>query len=64
VAAPGGAATGRHSQLGLFGNPQGIIHFDSEVTNGTLQLGMPQQQLHRLEIAGFPVDLYRPGSSQ
>ena len=32
--------------LGSLGNLKSIVNLNSEVSNGTLELGMPEQQLH------------------
>ncbi len=34
------------SDINLFGNSEGIINFDAEISDRALDLGMPEQQLH------------------
>ena len=40
----------------LFGNLQGIINLDTQVSNGTLQLAVAQQELNGPEVLSFLVD--------
>jgi hypothetical protein len=42
--------------LGLFGDLQRIVNFDSEVAHRALQFGMAEQQLHHSEILCSSVD--------
>jgi hypothetical protein len=41
-----------------------IVDLDSEITNGTLDLGVTEQQLHGAQVAGSPVDDHRLGPPQ
>ena len=47
---------GKASEVDLLGDLQGIVHFDSKVADGALQLPMTQQQLARSEVASLLVD--------
>src|SRR5262249_55671229 len=41
----------------LLRDGEGVIHLDPEVPNGTLEFRMPEQQLHRSQVAGLLVNL-------
>lgn len=49
--------------LGLLGNFQGIIHFDAEVSDRALKLGMAQEQLNRSQVLRPFVDQRHLGSA-
>jgi len=36
-----------------------VVYFDTEITNGTLDLGVIEQELHRTQVPGPPVDKSR-----
>jgi hypothetical protein len=40
----------------LFGHLQRIVHFDSEIPDGALQLAMTEEKLNGPEISGPSVD--------
>ena len=42
--------------LGLLRNLKGIIKFDAQVPNGTLDLCVPKKQLDGTKISGSPID--------
>ena len=44
------------SDINLFRDCEGVIHFDAEIPNGAFDLGMSEQKLDRPEIASPPVD--------
>ena len=44
------------SDVNLFGNREGIVHFDTEISNGAFDLSVPKKQLHRSQIARTAVD--------
>ena len=46
-------------QFDLLRDGEGVIHLDPEIANGTLQLRVPKQQLHRSQVAGLLVNLSR-----
>jgi hypothetical protein len=52
VAAPpsGGGAT-NPSQFYLLGNAERVVHLDSEIADGALQLRVPQQKLNSSQVA-------------
>src|SRR5437879_4001010 len=47
------------SDLNLFRYGEGIIHFDSEISDGALDLGVAEQKLHGPQIASAPVNQCR-----
>jgi hypothetical protein len=47
----------------LFRYGKGIIDLDAKVPDGAFDLPVPEQELHRAEIAGTPVDQGRLGPS-
>jgi hypothetical protein len=57
ISRPGAGYSTRRSQFYLLGNAERVIHFDSEIADGALQLRVPQQKLHRPEVAGLSVNL-------
>ena len=44
------------SDVNLFGYGERIIHLNTEVTHGALDLGVPEQQLNCAEVAGSAID--------
>jgi hypothetical protein len=44
------------SDINLFCYRQGIINLDAEISDGALDLGVTEQDLHRPKIAGAPVN--------
>jgi len=48
----------------LFGNGEGVIHLDPEVSDCALDLAMSKQKLDCAEIAGPSVDKGRLGAAQ
>jgi hypothetical protein len=55
--------TGRALHLRLFGYFKGIIDFYAQVAHGTLELGMPKEQLNGAEVLGPPIDQRCLGSA-
>ena len=49
-------STTRTSDLRLLRQFEGVVNLDAEVADRALQLGVPEQQLHRPEILRPPVD--------
>lgn len=49
--------------INSLGDCECILKFDTEITNGTVHLGMPEQKLHRAEVTGLLVDLSNLRSS-
>ena len=52
------------SDVNLFRNLKGIINLDAEISDGTLDLGVSQQQLNCTQISGALVNHCRLGSPQ
>jgi hypothetical protein len=52
------------SNVGLLGDSQSVVDLDAKITNRTLDLGMPEQQLDGSQIAGAAVDESGLGSAQ
>ena len=52
------------SDIYLFGNSEGIINLNAEISDGTFYLRMAEKQLNRPEISGPPVYQCRLGSPQ
>lgn len=52
------------SDVDLFRYCESIINFDAKVSDGTLDLGMPEQELNRPQVACSPIDQGRLGSSE
>jgi hypothetical protein len=48
----------------LFGHFQGIIHFDTQVSDGAFQLGMAQKQLYRPKVLSPSVNQRGFGSPE
>jgi len=48
--------TGPHLDFGLFSHLQGIVDFDAEIPDGTLQFSVTEEQLHGPEVLGSPID--------
>lgn len=44
------------SNVNLLGNRKSVIYLDAKIANGTLDLGVPKQQLDRSQIAGTTID--------
>ena len=55
------AAAEQDLDFRLFGNLQGVIDLDTEVADGALQFGMPEQQLDGAQILRALVDQRRFG---
>jgi hypothetical protein len=51
------------SEFDLFRERQSIIDFDREVTNGALDLRVPEKQLDHSKITGLAVNLRHPGAA-
>jgi len=48
----------------LFRYRKGIIDLDTKVSDGTLDFGMPKQELNRPQVACSPINQGRLGSSE
>ena len=46
-----------HSEFDLLGDADRVVDLDPEKANGTLQLGVAEQELHGSQVAGFAIDL-------
>jgi hypothetical protein len=46
----------------LFCYRQGVIHFNTEVSDGAFDLGVAEEKLHRPQISGSAIDQSRLGS--
>jgi hypothetical protein len=44
------------SEIDLFGDGQCVVDLNPEVSNGALQLRVPQQELNRAKISSPPID--------
>lgn len=54
----------RASDIDLLRDLDRVIDLDAELANGALDLRMPEQELHRAQIASAPVDQHRLRSAQ
>ena len=52
------------SDVNLFGDGESVINLDAEIPDGALDLGVTEQQLDSLEVAGPPIDQGRLGAAQ
>jgi len=52
------------SDIDPFGNSEGVVYFDSQVSYSALDLCVSKQELHRTEIAGPSVDQGRLSPTQ
>ncbi len=50
------ACLGLTLNLGLLRNLQCIVNFDAEIPHRAFKLGMPEQQLHRPQVLGPPIN--------
>jgi hypothetical protein len=48
----------------LFCYRERVVDLDAEISNGTLDLGVPQKELHGSQIAGSAVDQGRLGPAK
>lgn len=46
-----------------FGDRQGVLQIDTQISNGTVHLGVPQQQLNGTQVASLLVNLRDFGSA-
>ncbi len=51
------------SDLDFLGDLNGIVNLDAKIPNRALDLRVAQQQLHRAQVAGSPIDKRRLGST-
>ena len=49
----------RPSDVGLFGDLNGVVDFDAEIANGAGYVGMSEQKLNRTQSSGPPIDEHR-----
>ena len=47
------------SDVNFFRYGKGIVHLDAEISDGTFDLGVAEQKLHRSKVAGAPIDQRR-----
>jgi hypothetical protein len=59
----GRTCTTPRSDLSLLGDFQRVVHLDTEIAHGRLQLGMTKQQLHRTQVLRASIDQRCLGSS-
>lgn len=52
------------SDINLLSECDGIVDFDAKVSNGALDLGVTEQQLHRPQVTRPSVDQRRLGPAQ
>jgi hypothetical protein len=45
----------------LFCYREGVVDLDAEISDGTLDLGMPQKELYGSQVAGSAIDQGRLG---
>ena len=57
--ATGVEAGGRRSEVNLLGNIQGVVHLNSEISDGAFQLGVSEEKLDCTQVAGLPINLCR-----
>jgi hypothetical protein len=50
---------GRRSEINLFGYIQGVVHLDSEISDGAFQLGVTEEKLDGTQITSLPINLGR-----
>jgi hypothetical protein len=50
-------AGGRRLELNLFSHIQGVVHLNSEISDGAFQLGMTEQKLDCTQVTGLPINL-------
>ena len=50
-------AGGRRLELNLFSHIQGVVHLNSEISDGAFQLGMTEEKLDCTQVTGLPVNL-------
>jgi hypothetical protein len=55
-ATTGAEAGGRRSETNLLGNIQGVVHLNSEISDGAFQLGL-SEELDYTQVAGLPINL-------
>jgi len=51
-------------QLHLLRDGKSVVHLDSKIADGALQLRVAEQQLYGSQVAGLPVNLCRLRSAQ
>jgi hypothetical protein len=56
-ATTGVEAGGRRSEVNLLGNIQGVVHLNSEISDGAFQLGVSEEKLDCTQVAGLPINL-------
>jgi hypothetical protein len=54
---------GAKSEFDLLGYGKGVIDLDAEIADGAFELGVPEQQLHRSQVAGLSVNLRHLGAA-
>jgi len=55
--ATGAEASGRQSEINLFGNIQGVVDLNSEISDGAFQFGVSEEKLDCTQVAGLPINL-------
>jgi hypothetical protein len=60
----GAEAGGRQSsKINLFGNIQGVVHLNSEISDGAFQLGVSEEKLDCTQVACLPINLGSLGAA-
>ena len=62
-ATTGVEAGGRRSEVNLLGNIQGVVHLNSEISDGAFQLGVSEEKLDCTQVAGLPINLASLGAA-
>jgi hypothetical protein len=52
------------SGVNLFRDRESVIHLDAEISDGTLDLGVTQKELHGSQVAGSAMDQGQLGSAK
>src|ERR1051325_1972594 len=62
----GGPTSGQgrrsQSEFNLLGDAKGVVHLDTEITDGAFEFRMPKQQLHGSQVTSLLVNLCGLGS--
>lgn len=58
------AALPPKSDVDLFCSREGVVDLDAQISNGALDLSMPQKELHGSQVAGTAIDQGRLGPAK
>jgi hypothetical protein len=47
----------RRLELNLFSHIQGVVHLNSKISDGALQLGVTEEKLDCTQVTGLPINL-------